>query len=151
MCCFHLKMVLAAGICDVEMEAEESDAEDDVPEPAREAARKIPNKAHDEAKNVANPILSKWVIQDGGQESANPDLGKNEPCSELQDVIKRAQTRRVRWADEEEEVDGFHIQGGGKKVSESLPGNAIHTCEGLRYLLFLQGHLWKRLRHCHLV
>lgn len=128
--------IQGGSIREVEME-EDSDVEE------RDAQRKQPHKCKGKQMEVAEKPLaiSRWELMDDrenehqdeqaekpvntrrlGAAEAAPAAG---PSCELQEVIKRAQKKRVRWADEEEEVDGFHIGGGKRQLEE------VHILEGL--------------------
>ncbi|GMH38380.1 hypothetical protein BSKO_06264 [Bryopsis sp. KO-2023] len=138
------------GIREVEMEAEESDEEDHRTQ-SREATRKTPRTKRSISSKPT--FSSRWDTldsleqnqQQGQQGLAPAEIQKedgesakareDEGGSDLREVIQRAQTRRVRWADEEEELDGFHIQGMHRKLEEVFyvsglgPGGPIEMKE----------------------
>jgi len=113
-------------IREVEME-EDSDGESCS---TRDAQRKLPRKSKGGSEPEAVVSISRWERMDDGDVDEGPPNSKrlktsisegpstdgkagdrNHRSCELHDAIRRAHKKQVRWADEEEEVEGFHIGG----------------------------------------
>lgn len=120
---FDEEVLKPAGIRDVEMEAE-SEEEESFSDAVLDAKRKAPLGSQNKGLQLSNPVISKWDLQEGSTDAVQPSQCKVQP-SEVEDVIRRAQRKRVRWADEQEEVDGFHIQGAGTKLEEIFYVNGL--------------------------
>ncbi|CAD7701842.1 unnamed protein product [Ostreobium quekettii] len=113
-------------IREVEME-EDSDGETSS---NRDAQRKLPRKSKGGSEPEAVVSVSRWERMDDADAEDDPSDNKrlktsvskgpstdgkagdrNHSSCELHDAIRRAHKKQVRWADEEEEVEGFHIGG----------------------------------------
>lgn len=129
-------------IREVEME-EDSEAESFG---EREVVRKQHRKAkgQDDGGETERAVtMSRWELMDDGeadqqristrkcQSNGSSQLGDGKDSSkepeacDLREAIKRAQQKKVRWADEEEEIEGFHIGGNKYQLEE------VHYLEGL--------------------
>ena len=98
----------------------------------RDAVRKHhrKSKGKDDSGEAERTVpMSRWELMDDGDADPEPtsslrgqgtgsgQRGNGKPSSkgpetcDLREAIRRAQEKKVRWADEEEEIEGFHIGG----------------------------------------
>eukprot|EP00803_Ostreobium_quekettii_P002283 evm.model.scf_18.16 EVM.evm.TU.scf_18.16 scf_18:99263-99721(-) len=101
----------------------------------RDAQRKLPRKSKGGSEPEAVVSVSRWERMDDADAEDDPSDNKrlktsvskgpstdgkagdrNHSSCELHDAIRRAHKKQVRWADEEEEVEGFHIGGIRRQV-----------------------------------
>ena len=148
--CPVVKSVLAhmhtgGVIREVEME-EDSEAESFG---EREVVRKQHRKARDQndgGETERAVMVSRWELMDDGeadqqristrkcQSNVSSQLGEGKDGSkepeacDLREAIKRAQQKKVRWADEEEEIEGFHIGGNKYEVLRRKTAGCILLC-----------------------